>query len=110
VKADDAALKIVFLIEEVKEGVGEEEVERSRVRMSPAFSAAPMTVVVSVAVAGKRAFTKVLRSIRTQRSRSHPREKDRYVPRMSTMVRGVPTRARSKVCQSLSDLWKNSAR
>src|ERR1700674_153940 len=34
----------------------------------------------------------------------------RYVPRMSTMVRGVPTRGRSRVCQSLAALLKNSAR
>lgn len=63
VEADDAALLNVAIC--IQNTLLNTKVEISLVRISPAFFAAPMTVDVSVDVAGKRALTKAFSSTRT---------------------------------------------
>src|SRR5437868_4862396 len=80
---------------------GNRKVEISLVVTSPAFSAAPIGVVVSLATVGNSLLTKVFASTSTNRQQVPSLfSANWYVPRISVITRGVFTLAASSVCQS----------
>src|SRR4029077_62665 len=78
---------------------------------SPAFSAAPIGVVVSEATAGNSRFTKVLASTRMNRQQVPAAfSANAYLPRGTFIVRAVFTAGARRVCQSPFALSKYSER
>src|ERR1700757_3204236 len=101
----------LFVFPTNRKVLGNRKVEISLVVMSPAFSAAPTGVVVSLATVGNNRFTKVSASTRTnlQQVPSDFNEKA-YLPLGICMVRPALTLGFNNVCQSDFALWMYSAR